>query len=391
MSDLDPARLFAQVAPEITRFLEAKGARPSDSWRDFSPVEHAHAFTVARTAGYDVLGDIRASVERAIRERRSFEQFRADLEPTLQAKGWWGRATDPATGEIVRLGSPRRLRTIFWANTRTAWAAGEWEKIERTKDVLPYLIYVESTAAEKRAEHLAWVGTILPVDDPWWREHYPPNGWGCMCRVRQISESEARRAGFDPDAPARPPSFGRRQDVNLRTGEIVETPVGVDPGWNSNPGLARSRAMADLISGRVEAMSEEARRTATADIAGSWLARRMLAGAFAAPAAPGAPGSPPATAAAASQAADVAVPVASLPEGVAGARTLRLTAADAPRVATGERGLADLQPLIDDPATTRDRVDARRVVLLGLVGGRRMRAEIDDDGVAPRLISFGPE
>ena len=38
-------------------------------------------------------------------------------------------------------------------------------------------------------------GTLLPVDDPWWQTHYPPNGWGCKCWVRQVSRREAERLG----------------------------------------------------------------------------------------------------------------------------------------------------------------------------------------------------
>lgn len=375
MADLDTEKLFDQVAPEVRRYLANKSLRPSDGWRDLAPAEHAHAFTVARTAGYDVLGDIRAAVEKAVRERKSFEDFRAELEPVLKAKGWWGRTQDPNTGETIQLGSPRRLKTIYWANVRTAYAAGEWEKIERAKRVLPYLVYVESTAKEKRAEHLAWVGTVLPVDDPWWEEHYPPNGWGCMCRVRQISEWEAKKLGYDPDAPRRPADFGRSSDVNLRTGEIVETPVGVDPGWNANPGRQRARATADLLAGRLDAMTDEARRAATLDLSGSWLARRILDGGFA---------FDPATPAGA-QVAAIAAPVAALPEGIASTRTLRLTVADA--AGLGSSSLDGLQQLLDAGSWTRD---GSRAFVEGVVGGSWRRAVIEIDGASARLVRFAP-
>lgn len=377
MANLDTDKLFKDVAPEVRRYFENKGLRPSDGWRDFAPAEHAYAFTVARTAGYDVLKDIRDAVDAAIAKRQSFEDFRAALEPVLKAKGWWGKTTDPATGEIIQLGSPRRLKTIFWANTRTAYAAGEWEKIERAKRVLPYLVYVESTAKEKRAEHLAWVGTILPVDDPWWEEHYPPNGWGCMCRVRQISEREALSLGYEPQSPERPADFGRQSDVNMRTGEIVETPVGVDPGWNSNPGRVRSRAVVDLAAGRLDAMPEDQRRAAAADYAGSWLARRILDGGF---------GFDPANATPAMQARGaIAAPVAALPEGMASTRTLRLTVADAADL--GASSLDGLQQLVDAGLYRRD---GSRIVIEGEVSGRALRAVIEDDGRAARLVRFGP-
>ena len=378
MADARDTNLFDEVAPEVRRFLSAKTSRPSDSWRDTAPEEHAAAFTVARTAGYDVLGDIRKAVEQAVARRQSFEEFRAGLEPVLQAKGWWGAKVDPTTGETVQLGSPRRLKTIYWANVRSAYAAGEWEKTERARRVLPYLIYVESTAREKRPEHLAWVGTILPVDDPWWEEHYPPNGWGCMCRVRQISEREALEAGYRPEQ--RPADFGRRTDVNLRTGEVTEVPVGVDPGWSSNPGRARMRNLADVIAGRVEAMSEEARRAATADLAGSWLTQRILAGAFAYTPRDADPAN--------RQRGEVASVVAALPEGLASSRVVRLTVADAVDLTTGERDLSRLQALIDRGVARRE---GARIEIRGEVDGVALRAELIDDGRAVRLVKFAAE
>lgn len=37
---------------------------------------------------------------------------------------------------------------------------------------------------EKREEHLALVGTIRPIEDPWWDTHMPPSAWNCKCRIR---------------------------------------------------------------------------------------------------------------------------------------------------------------------------------------------------------------
>lgn len=272
---------FAQPPEEVTRYLKSKGVRPSGDWREFSFDEHATAFTVARSAGYDILGDIKGALEKAIRDREDFETFRKRLKPVLQAKGWWGvkETVDPATGEtkVERLGSTRRLRTIYWANTRTAYGAGQWERAQRTKRVLPFFVYVISTAEQKRQEHLEWVGTVLPVDDPWWDDHYPPSAWGCMCRVRQISDYEAGKLGYDPGKP--PPGDGLTYAwTNARTGEVVRVPLGVDPGWGRNPGKTRLENVSAMLAGKLDAMDAESRRIAVEDMAGSWLVRRMVAG-----------------------------------------------------------------------------------------------------------------
>ena len=76
------------------------------------------------------------------------------------------------------------------ANRRTAYAAGQWARILRTAKALPYLLY---SLGPNRDHHVAIAGTILPFDTPFWHTHFPPNGWGCKCRVRQISSRERER------------------------------------------------------------------------------------------------------------------------------------------------------------------------------------------------------
>lgn len=99
---------------------------------------------------------------------------------------------DPLTGETksVQLGSDRRLRTIYDTNMRTARSAGQWDRIQRTKRAMPYLLYTLGPSREHRAEHLKWADLCLPVDDPFWQTHIGPNGWGCKCGVRQVSKYE---------------------------------------------------------------------------------------------------------------------------------------------------------------------------------------------------------
>ena len=92
----------------------------------------------------DVLSSIRNAVDDALENGKTFEQFKKDLTPELQKRGWWGvkNVVDPKTGETLpaRLGSPRRLKTIYRANMRSARAAGQYERAQRTKRALPYFL-----------------------------------------------------------------------------------------------------------------------------------------------------------------------------------------------------------------------------------------------------------
>lgn len=271
MADADS--LFTEAPEEVTRYFDSKTSAPSWDWRDVAPHEHAISFTVAKSAGYDVLDDIRAALSEARRNNVDFGTFAEELEPLLRRKGWWGKARDPKTGKVVQLGSLHRLRTIYWANMSTAHAAGSWEKAWRTRRVVPFMLYEQSIAEQKRPLHLTWVGTLLPVEDPWWKTHYPPNGWLCKCRVRRVSRAEARRLGYDPDKPA--PDDGTYRWKNKRTGEVLRVPNGIDPGWQGNPGIARERNVQRLLSGKLDGMPDAARSAAVEDIAKSRLMRAI--------------------------------------------------------------------------------------------------------------------
>ncbi len=80
------------------------------------------------------------------------------------------------------------LQTEYESAVRTSRMAREWEGIQRTKHLYPNLEYVISRSTIKREEHLALVGTVLPVDDEFWNKFYPPNGWGCKCSVRKTDK-----------------------------------------------------------------------------------------------------------------------------------------------------------------------------------------------------------
>lgn len=240
--------LPADVLPqEAIAFFRAKGYRIGFSWEDVFRGEHARWFTVAKAMTRDVLEDIREAVDRAIAEGITLETFKAELRPKLEAKGWWGRKQmiDPATGqfETVQLGSPRRLQTIFRTNVRTAYAAGKWERIQRTKRAFPFLEYSSVMDGRERPEHHAWDGTILPVDHPWWDTHTPPCDWECRCDIVARSQRMLDRKGLKVDAaPPQPnPSY---QAVNKRTGEVFTLEKGIGKGWDYNVGKEYLRGLA---------------------------------------------------------------------------------------------------------------------------------------------------
>lgn len=232
-------------------FFRSKKLKPSFDYRDVWREEHGYAFTVTKGMQLDILEDIQNSLGDALEQGKTFQQFKKELTPTLQKKGWWGtqKMTDPVTGKNrpVQLGTPRRLKTIYDTNMRTARAVGQWDRIQANKQTHPYLRYQLGPSEKHRLQHQQWAGLILSVDDPFWQSHFPPNGWGCKCRVRAISSREALRYG----GASASPEIKKREWVNKRTGEIMQVPVGIDPGFDINPGKSRAAHLQQVVTTKI--------------------------------------------------------------------------------------------------------------------------------------------
>ena len=218
-------------------FLRRKRQRPSAHWLAVWREEHAAAFTVAQMTRLDLVEQTHRALTRAIRQGETLETFRARLEPWLVTHGW----TPQGRGGSIGV----RLRRIYDVNLRQAHAAGQWDRITRSKALLPYLVYELGPSTEHRPDHAAWAGLCLTVDDPWWRTHYPPNGWGCKCRVRQVAKPPK-------GAVTTAPPTQTRAWTHPVTGEISEVPVGIDPGWDYHPARHAAAGTAQALTDRLQ-------------------------------------------------------------------------------------------------------------------------------------------
>ena len=212
---------------EAIRYFAGKLNIATRRWDDVWKAAHSRAFMVAGVQADDLLAGVRAAVAKAISQGTTLAEFRADLAPMLQRLGWDAKGP----GYVGW-----RTRLVYETNLRSAYAAGQYEQ-ETDPDVLPLVPiwrYRHSGARDPRPEHRAWDGLTLRHDDPWWRTHYPPNGWGCGCWVEPMTEAQAARSGGVGEAPrivTRPwtdPASGRQADV----------PIGIDPGWDYNIGAS---------------------------------------------------------------------------------------------------------------------------------------------------------
>jgi SPP1 gp7 family putative phage head morphogenesis protein len=233
---VDAPTLYAafKMPPEqAIEFLRAKGLIVSDGWTDLWREAHARAFTVAQSAGFDILGDIHEALQQALEEGQTYEEFRRNIEPTLQAKGWWGKAIDPETGEItktypgtsrpVQYGSPYRLRLIYEQNVQTAYMAGRYRMMRAAVNTHPFWQYTAVMDSRTRPTHRVMHGRVFRFDDVAWAVAYPPCGWNCRCRAVPLSQGDIDAEGLTVESAQ---GFIEEVPVLDRAGEPRQLPDG---------------------------------------------------------------------------------------------------------------------------------------------------------------------
>lgn len=209
---------------EQIRFFRGKVNVPTRRWADLWRDAHDRGFMVAGAAKADLLSDFRRAVDRAISDGTTLRDFQKDFDQIVARHGWQYRGS-----------RGWRTRVIYETNLRTSYAAGRFQQLQQVKQARPYWRYVHSDAVRfPRPLHVSWDGLVLDADDPWWQTHYPPNGWGCKCKVFALSDRDLERFGKSGPDPA--PDNGTQEFVDKVTGEVHRVPTGIDPGWDYAPG-----------------------------------------------------------------------------------------------------------------------------------------------------------
>jgi hypothetical protein len=215
---------------EAIAFFRQKARVPTAHWTDVWRTAHSHSFMVAGAASDALLEDFQKAIRKALSDGTTLTEFRRDFDAIVERHGW------------AYNGTPGwRSRIIYETNLSTAYSAGRYAQMTEpeTLKAFPYWQYQHSGSSHPRLQHLAWNGLTLRADDPFWEAHYPPNGWRCGCSVRVITEGGLRRMG--KSKPDTAPPTETRPWRNPHTGEVHQVPVGIDPGFDYNPGLAWKR------------------------------------------------------------------------------------------------------------------------------------------------------
>lgn len=257
--DIATGDAFNVPPTEAMGYFKAKGLRATFSYADMIGRANDQAFTVAKMMDVDMLKQVRNSLDSALSNGVSFNQWKSEISPILKAAGWWGDSPmpDPLTGQMVnaQLGSAWRLETIFRTNMQTAYAAGQWKQIQDQAISAPFLMYDSVDDFRTREQHKAWDGKVLPVSSSWWKTHYPPNGFNCRCNVIQLDSEDLRSMGITPLSD--PPDDGTYNWTNPRTGEKSKIPKGIDPGFDRNPGDVLQDDLHKLLLEKVDTLPED--------------------------------------------------------------------------------------------------------------------------------------
>lgn len=220
---------------EALEFFQRKKLVSTQHWHDLLREGHDAGFTVAGVAKVELLQAVRNEVHKAIQAGTAFSEFQRTFEAVIAKHGW-----------TPKQGAAWRARVIFDTNLRTANQAGRWRQMTQPTmlKARPYWIYRHGESIVPRPMHLSWNGLTLPASDPWFRTHYPPNGWGCHCRVFAVTRREVEARG----GPDQAPPIEWQTWTDRKTGVEIRHPKGIDPGWDYAPGASlaeRARQVAE--------------------------------------------------------------------------------------------------------------------------------------------------
>lgn len=252
----DVARSSVQGArqqfQEQIDFFQRKLNLPSETWRDIQRSAHDRAFMVAGATKADLLKDLRSAVDDAV-QGGSIGEFRKAFDQAVAKHGWTGW-----TGEGTKAGQAWRTRVIYQTNVATSYAAGRRKQL-LDPDLLarrPFWRYVHNdSVVSPRPHHKRWGDMRLTLrhDHPFWETHFPPNGWGCKCRIVAVAgpgEGDATEPPPESAAPSQAPGV----------------PEGIDEGFDYAPGARADDELRSFVQDKLIDYPPAISRALSADV-----------------------------------------------------------------------------------------------------------------------------
>ena len=230
-----------QAFAEQIEFFRQKLNLPTEVWDDIERAAHDRAFVVAGAQGADLLYDLRGAVDKAIEQGTGLAQFRKDFAQIVAKHGWTGW-----TGEGTKAGVAWRTKVIYQTNMATSYAAGRWKQLNDPEllKIMPYWQYHHNDSVlHPRPLHKLWDGLTLPPDHPFFKTHFPPGGWGCLCWVSAVTKEKYMLA--IANGKGKPPEGWDAVDPK------TSAPVGIDKGFDYAPGAGVDTPLRQVVQDKL--------------------------------------------------------------------------------------------------------------------------------------------
>lgn len=111
--------------------------------------------------------------------------------------------------KMFNLTHDTHLKTEFRTSVSNGRSAAQWRDVVADADVFPFMKYSTIGDERVRPQHESFDGITRPVNDKFWRKHFPPNGFNCRCDAerqtgdesgfKQTSKADARSVPLPPE------------------------------------------------------------------------------------------------------------------------------------------------------------------------------------------------
>lgn len=175
--------LLLKPAPhyEAADWIRNKPIVARETFDRLVPELRARAFVVTGVENANVVQTLRDRIAE-LPEGASWDAVKADVVKGLSP---W---LDDAESGTKR--AERRATVLLRQHGFQAYAASQYEVMNRQRAVFPFWQYQTAQDDRVRDSHAALDGLVMPADSPFWKTHFPPWDWNCRCTVVPLQQAD---------------------------------------------------------------------------------------------------------------------------------------------------------------------------------------------------------
>lgn len=190
---IDLARMQLESLPfdEAIQYWQGKIPMTPEKFYALAAELRSKAFTVSGVTRMDMIEEVRAAVESALKNGITLADFKKSIADIIEAQGW----------------ATSRANMIFTTNVLGSYNNGRYaqQTDPAVLDRRPWWQFLHTPGqANPRPDHEAHDGEVYRADDPFWDVWYPHKGslgdwWNCKCGARTLSDDELGEYGITPE------------------------------------------------------------------------------------------------------------------------------------------------------------------------------------------------